>query len=107
MQVYPKFQPARKITLLSDPPGMQVLADRTPVNTPITMDWGMNTTHSLGPISPQTDLQNKQWIFKAWSDNGATNHAYQVGAASSGDTVTAIYVPAAAVALFTQPLGLP
>jgi uncharacterized protein (TIGR03437 family) len=105
--VYPKFQPARKITLQSVPAGLQVLADRAPVNTPITLDWGMSTVHSLGPVTPQRDAQGKWWAFQSWSDQGAANHAYQVGTANNSDTITATYVPAASVSLFTSPLGLP
>src|SRR6185369_10795133 len=97
----------RKITLLTEPPGLQVLADRAPVNTPATLDWGMSTTHSLGPVSPQRDRNTKLWSFQSWSDKGAANHAFQVGAANSSETITATYVPAAAVTILTQPTGLP
>ncbi|HXA49015.1 MAG TPA: hypothetical protein VNV86_01855 [Candidatus Acidoferrum sp.] len=107
MEVYPKFQPARKITLQSDPAGLQVLADRAPVFTPVTLDWGMSTVHSLGPVTPQQDRLGKWWAFQSWSDQGAANHAYQVGSANNASTVTATYVPAAPVSLFTKPLGLP
>jgi uncharacterized protein (TIGR03437 family) len=106
-EVYPKFSPARKITLQTNPPELLVLADRATVPTPATMDWGVNTVHSLGPISPQQDKKGKYWSFQSWSDNGAVNHAYQVGSSSTSDTVTANYVPAAPVTLLTQPVGLP
>ena len=107
MSVYPKFQPARKITLLTNPPELQVLADRAAVYTPAVLDWGMNTTHSLGPVSPQRDKFSKLWVFQSWSDQGADNHAYLVGNSTGGDTVTATYIPGAAVTILTQPVGLP
>ena len=107
MEVYPKFTPARKITLLTNPPSLQVLADRAPIITPATLDWGLGTLHSLGPVSPQQDSLGKYWVFQSWSDQGAANHAYQVNPSTGGDTVTATYVPAAPVALLTQPVGLP
>jgi len=106
-EVYPKFQPARKISIGTIPAGLTVLADRAPVVTPATLDWGMNTTHSLGPVSPQQDINGKYWIFSSWSDGGAANHAYQVGASNSSDAVTATYIPGAAVSIVTQPAGLP
>ena len=107
MEVYPKFTPARKVTLLTNPPSLQVLADRAPIITPATLDWGLGTLHSLGPVSPQQDSLGKYWVFQSWSDQGAANHAYQVNPSTGGDTVTATYVPAAPVALLTQPVGLP
>jgi uncharacterized protein (TIGR03437 family) len=107
IEVYPRFQPARKITLLTDPPKLQLLADRGTIFTPATLDWGMDTTHTVGAISPQQDLNGKYWAFKSWSDDGAVNHAYQVGGLSSPATLIATYVPAAPVTILTQPQGLP
>ena len=75
--------------------------------TPVTLDWGMSTTHSVGPVSPQQDINGKYWVFQSWSDKGANNHPYQVGTASSSDTLTATYIPAAPVTILTQPAGLP
>src|SRR5271169_203301 len=39
--VYPQFIRAAAVTITSNPPGLQVLADNTPVLTPVTLDWGM------------------------------------------------------------------
>jgi uncharacterized protein (TIGR03437 family) len=107
VSVYPKFQPARSITLLTNPDGLQVLADRAPVFSPTTLQWGMNTTHSVGPVTPQQDKNGKYWSFKSWSDGGAATHAYDVGGLNTPDSLTATYVPAASVTITTQPLGLP
>jgi len=104
--VYPTFQVARRVNLSTVPDGLQVLADRTPVNTPITMEWGWNSTHSVGPVSPQMDHQGVYWVFGSWSDSGASTHAYQVAPLNQPDSLTATYVRGAAVAFTTSPPGL-
>ena len=99
------FQPVQFVNLATVPAGLSVLADRTQVFTPIAMQWGLNTVHTLGPVSPQTDNQGANWVFGSWSDGGTATHAYTVpGLATT--TVTATYVPGAAVALSTSPAGL-
>jgi uncharacterized protein (TIGR03437 family) len=107
LQVTPKFLPARKISFATDPPELQLLADRSPIYTPITLDWGAGTTHSVGAITPQADKKGKYWAFKSWSDGGAATHAYVVGQDYAVPPLVATYVPAAAVTILTDPLGLP
>jgi uncharacterized protein (TIGR03437 family) len=106
LSVYPMFQVARRINLATVPAGLQVLADRAPVPTPSTLEWGWGSSHSVGPISPQQDLTGLWWIFSSWSDGGAANHAYQVADVIADDTLTATYVPAAPILLTTAPPGL-
>lgn len=105
--VYPKFQVVRKINLATVPPNLLVLADRIQVPTPNTVEWGWDSVHSVGPVSPQQDIQGKWWAFSSWSDGGAVNHAYTVADLVAPDTLTATYVPAALVSLKTSPPGLP
>ena len=104
--VYPHFQVARRINLATNPPNLQVLADRAPVPTPSTVEWGWESTHTVGPVSPQEDLQSKWWVFSSWSDGGAPTHAYTVARLSTPDTLTANYVPASPVLFVTSPAGL-
>ena len=104
--VYPQFQVARPINLATIPAGLQVLADRAPVPTPTTLDWGWNSTHSVGPVSPQQDLNANWWIFSSWSDSGAPTHSYTVGQSTQPDTLTATYVPGIPVAFNTLPANL-
>ena len=106
ISVYPKFQPARPINFATVPANLLVLADRTTISTPVTLDWGFDTVHSVGPVSPQQDKQGKWWSFASWSDGGAANHAYTVAELNAPDTLTATYVPSAMVSLMTQPIGL-
>src|SRR5207249_11695840 len=95
------------ITVQSNPPGLQVLADRSPVFTPVDLTWGTNTTHTLGSIPDQTDvLHSKLWVFDSWSDGGAINHSYVMPDGIAGLTVTANYVPGQRVSFATSPPGL-
>ena len=104
--VYPKFQVARKVNLATDPPGLQVLADRTQVFTPTTMEWAVESVHTVGGYSPQVDRFGKWWSFQSWSDGGELNHAFKVPTSSLPATLTATYVPAAGVSILTLPVGL-
>jgi hypothetical protein len=68
--LFPIFQRARQVSMsiATSPVGLQVLLDRTPYFAPTTLEWGVNTTHQVGGISPQYDQQGKLWIFNSWSD---------------------------------------
>ncbi|HLH15844.1 MAG TPA: hypothetical protein VKX45_01420 [Bryobacteraceae bacterium] len=104
--VAPQFSVARPVTLATLPPGLNVVADRAQISTPNTYDWGWDTVHSVGVISPQQDVTHNWWVFSSWSDGGAASHAYTVAEASAPDTLTATFVPAAVVPLSTSPPGL-
>jgi uncharacterized protein (TIGR03437 family) len=106
VSVFPRFQVARRINLATAPVDLQVLADRARVPTPTTMEWGWDSTHSVGILSPQADNAGRWWVFSSWSDGGAPTHAYRVAALSAPDTLTATFVPAATVTLSTVPAGL-
>ncbi len=106
VSVYPMFALARTINLASAPTGLTLLADRTKVPTPTVLQWGWDTVHSLGVISPQQDLQGKWWAFQSWSDGGASTHAYTVAESPVADSLTATFAPAAAALLTTTPPGL-
>jgi uncharacterized protein (TIGR03437 family) len=104
--VYPRFQVARKVNFLTEPPGLAILADRAALDTPTTLEWGFGTVHTVGGNSPQVDKYGKAWAFKSWSDGGELNHAYTVDSQNTPDTLTATYVPAGGVSILTSPVGL-
>ena len=106
MTVSARFSPARPITVRTEPEGLKVMADRLPVGTPATLDWGFDTVHTLGPVSPQLDNSGKTWIFQEWSDGGEAIHAYRVEPITGPASVTARYVPAVTVSALTNPAGL-
>ncbi|HEV3200784.1 MAG TPA: hypothetical protein VGZ73_22935 [Bryobacteraceae bacterium] len=104
--IYPQFAVARQIQLLTSPDGLQLLADRSLVAAPSTLEWGLNTSHTLAPVSPQYDQQGRQWVFHSWSDGGAPTHTYTVPNGSAAISIIAQFVPAVPVALLTDPSGL-
>jgi uncharacterized protein (TIGR03437 family) len=106
VSVYPIFQVARKINVDSIPSGLNVYADRSPVPTPSTLEWGWDSTHSVGAITPQMDNHGVWWVFSSWSDGGATTHAYTVQGSNMPAGLTAKYVRGVAVQLTTLPAGL-
>ena len=105
--VRPTFQPTRNVNLVTVPAGLKVYADATMVPTPSTIQWGMNTTHSVGAVSPQQATDGTWWAFQSWSDNGAATHSYTVAPLSNPDTLIATYVPVGVTQIISSPFGLP
>ncbi len=105
VHVFPQFLPAGGVTLASNPPGLRVLADHTLMFSPVTLDWGVGTTHTLGAQPWQADLQGRLWAFSSWSDGGSMTHAYTMPSTNSL-TLTATFVPGGRVTFFTNPTGL-
>jgi len=106
LNVYPRFQVARPVILATDPPELALLADRATVPTPSTLDWGVETVHTVGAISPQRDRFGKFWAFQSWSDGGELNHAYKVASLNEPASLTAKFIPAGLVTILTLPVGL-
>lgn len=122
MSIYPRFVRGRKVTIQTQPTGLQVLADRQPVNGPKDFIWGRGTTHALGAVPDQVDqtacksvstgcvidptYQGRLWIFDSWSDGGAINHSYLVPDVQGDITLTAKFVPGQRVSFYTNPPGL-
>src|SRR5207237_784786 len=63
---YPGFQVTRSINLSTDPPGLHILADRSQINTPATLEWAWDSAHTVGPVSPQQDDHGVYWVFSSW-----------------------------------------
>ena len=101
-----QFHAARTITFTTSPPNLQVLADRTQVTTPASLDWGLGSVHAVGVMSPQQDLLGKWWAFSSWSDGGAQYHAITVTTDSSIAALTAVFVPTEHVVVASSPWGL-
>ena len=104
--VYPQFVLAAKITIASIPPGLQILADHVETFSPVALDWGVGTSHTVGAVTPQIDVHGKLWVFSSWSDGGAATHAYTAQGAGTQTTLTVNYVAGELVTLLTNPPGL-
>jgi uncharacterized protein (TIGR03437 family) len=107
MIVRPQFQLARKIQFASVPDGLELLADRTRITTPASLEWGWDSTHTVGLSTPQVDRFGKWWAFSSWSDGGAANHSYKVASVAAPETLTATFVAAAVTQVLTSPAGIP
>ena len=104
--VRPMFQPTKRVNLATIPAGLQLYADRALVPTPTTLQWGFNSTHSVGALTPQQAKDGTWWAFQSWSDSGAATHAYSVDSANQSDTLTATFVPVGVTQVITAPFGL-
>ena len=126
----PHFSPARRVTFLTSPLQLEVMVDHTTVTTradpskcdareplnPLTgfpplcygdFDFGPNSSHLINGISPQRDKVGNWWVFDHFSDGLPQNGTYTVDSnVSKADTVTAVFVRGAQVALMTSPNGL-
>jgi uncharacterized protein (TIGR03437 family) len=105
----PQFQPTAavqvSVNIQTDPPDMEVLADRAPYRAPAALEWGWNTVHSVGASEVQVHY-GTSYVFSSWSDGGAINHDIVVPASSQPLNLTARFVPGAAVSFHTSPPGL-
>jgi len=104
---YPRFQQTLPVTLNTSPPGLQLLIDGVTTLTPVTMDWGWDTTHTLAPVSPQLAAQGVNWVFSSWSDGSASTHTYTVPESLTPVQFTATFVQGVSVDVMTSPPGLP
>jgi uncharacterized protein (TIGR03437 family) len=108
ISIYPVFQTSRpfNVTIATDPPGLTILLDRTPMLSPATVQWGSKTTHMIGALTPQTDSLGRSWVFGSWSDGSAINHDFTMPDFGSPDPVKATFTPATRVTYLTNPPGL-
>jgi glucose/arabinose dehydrogenase len=77
------------IALRTNPPGLQVMLDGTPVTTPADIPNVVGNTRQLGVVSPQTS-GGTNYSFASWSDGGAATHNIDVPSANT--TYTATYI---------------
>jgi glucose/arabinose dehydrogenase len=76
------------VTLQTNPPGLQLLLDGTPVTAPATIPNVVGMIRSIGAPSPQTS-NGTQLTFGSWSDGGAATH--QIVVPTTSATFTATY----------------
>lgn len=105
MAFHPVFAPSRRVTIVTDPPGRDVLVERTRVSTPHVTDWANRKTYTLGAPTPQRDAEGRMWIFDRWSFGGGNNATYTVDQAGNF-TLTGYFARGGTIAFFTNPPGL-
>jgi glucose/arabinose dehydrogenase len=75
------------LTLQSNPTGLQLTLDGSPVTAPVAIPAVVGMTRTLGVVSPQT-LSGVNYTFSNWSDSGAASHNIDVPAANTTYTAT-------------------
>jgi uncharacterized protein (TIGR03437 family) len=106
MTITAVFLPTKTVNFVTIPPGLQVYADRTPISTPASLQWGQGSSHTVGAMDVQQGTDGKRWIFQSWSDNGAPTHTYVTGNNLYDETITANHVPAVYPFFLTSPPNL-
>ena len=75
------------IALRTNPAGLQVTLDGTPVTTPSDVASVVGMTRQLGVVSPQTS-GGTNFSFSSWSDGGAATHSINTPTANTTYTAT-------------------
>jgi len=128
--ISPIFSPAKRVTFMTNPPGLNVLIDHTvtptrsgsgpcqsqalPVAAPATMtplcfgdfDFAPNSTHTIAGVSPQYDLTGNSWVFSSWSNGDPQNSLLTIDSSTTPITLTANFVPGVAASFVTSPTNL-
>lgn len=78
-----------RVTLASDPPGLQLGVNGRTVNTPIELEVWKGYTLNVAAAAQQ-DASGRSLIFARWSDDAPAAHAISAG---SDATYTATFVP--------------
>jgi len=62
------------ITLVTNPPGLQLKVDGVPVTSPYSFKGVVGMKRDIEAVSPQT-VNGRTWTFFSWCDGGAALHA--------------------------------
>jgi uncharacterized protein (TIGR03437 family) len=119
MTINPRFEPAKRVRLYSNPLGLRLRADTSefvsidPQHFVITypipgyFDWLGGSRHVLAGVSPQVDIDNRTWVFKDWSNGGGQNMPVTIDNQTNVPLeLTANFVRGVHASFLTQPLGL-
>ena len=80
------------LTLTSNPPGLNLLLDGSPITTPYTFSGVAGISRAIE--APESHvIEGVTYYFRTWSDGGAIAH--EISTPSVSTTITATYTPAA------------
>lgn len=97
------FQLEFRITIATNPSGLDVLVDGSTQTAPYPAWWVNGTQHDLDVSSPQPGTTGVQYVFTAWSDGGAQSHTVII---TEVTTYTASFITQYQVTVSTSPAGL-
>jgi uncharacterized protein (TIGR03437 family) len=95
-------QPARFVTVATNPPGLDVNVDGLRHTAPVSFDWAPGSLHSLAVESPQGSGATR-YVFGRWSDDGAQTHTVTIS--DSTTVYTAHFVVQHRFSLDPAPAG--
>ena len=83
------FTPAVPVSFVTNPPNLSFYADGVLMSTPVSLDWGLGSSHLISGLNVTEDNTGKRWVFASWNDGGAQTHSYVVGKTLAPETITA------------------
>jgi astacin len=95
-------QPARSVTVATNPPGLEVIVDGARYTAPVSFDWAPGGVHSLAVESPQGG-GGTRYVFGRWSDDGPQAHSVTIS--DSVPVYTAHFVVQRRFSLDVAPAG--
>ncbi|MGJ5814897.1 InlB B-repeat-containing protein [Paludibaculum fermentans] len=90
------------VNLVSNPPGLNVVADGFTYPTPKALGWAAGSSHTISISSPQGTGGTRR-LFTGWSDSGAQSHTVTAG--TSPVTYTANFKTQYALITNVLPVG--
>jgi len=122
----PRFAPAKRVTIRTEPPGLQVMVDRTLTPTrfpeeiemryrdsgslypipPWEFDFADGSSHILGAPATQLDLTGKTWILDSFNIGGGEGTIYKASGVNIPEVIVARFVRGTGVSFLTNPPGL-
>ena len=76
-----------RLTLATNPPGLQLKLDGQPVATPLSFDGVVGIVRTIEATTPQS-MGTTTYAFNAWSDAGAASHSISTPATNTTYTAT-------------------
>jgi uncharacterized protein (TIGR03437 family) len=130
MVLHARFSPAKRVNFRTDPPGLQVKVDGTPIRTteiepcepnnllppgaPLTskpmcvgeFDFAPGSRHVIGAVSPQVDRFGRTWVFTGFSNGWGQDTVYVTPETIwPEENLLAQFVRGTRVSLATKPAG--
>lgn len=94
--------PVATVTVTTEPLGLDVTVDGVTSPAPVSRDWPLGSTHTVGVSSPIPIAPGSRYLWLSWSDGGAITHEI---VADADLTLTARFVKQHQVSIGTSPVG--
>ena len=66
------------VTVTSNPVGLQLTVDGTPITTPQIFNWALNSTHTLSAPTTVQTVNSTPYIYGRWNDSMSASHTITV-----------------------------